>query len=81
MMPPIAIQLSYITDTNFTDNECNYTKDFGTAGGGMRIGQYDKVGMENHVTIMGCNFISSDALNGGGVSVSTAHYKKFMKIN
>ena len=26
------------SNMNFTDNECNYTKDFVTAGGGMRIG-------------------------------------------
>jgi hypothetical protein len=69
---------AYITDTNFTENKCIYTKDFGTAGGGMRIGQYAydiKVGMGNYVAIMGCNFISNDALNGGGVSVSTALQK------
>ena len=66
---------AYITDTTFTENECIYTKDFGTAGGGMRIGQYAydiKVGVGNHVAIVGGNFIGNDALNGGGVSVSTA---------
>ena len=63
---------AYIIDTNFTENECIYTKDLGTAGGGMRIGQYShdiKVGMGNHVTITGGSYV---APNGGGVSISTS---------
>ena len=61
--------------STFDGNKCNYTQDFGTAGGGMRIGfyVYDYVnGTGNRVSINNSDFHDNGALNGGGISISAA---------
>ena len=65
---------AYIDNSQFLNNSCSYTKQSGTAGGGMRIGHYvyfDNFGPGNNVTIENCDFSFNSALNGGGISISS----------
>ena len=67
-----TVLVEYSTMTN---NFCNFKPDFGTAGGGMRIGHYvygSKIylGMGNYVRVFNCTFDSNAALDGGGLSIS-----------
>ena len=64
-----------VVNSKFTSNKCNYTQDFGTAGGGMRMGFYvykNVPGIGNNVNIESCDFENNSALNGGGLSISAA---------
>lgn len=65
-----------VTGSSMKQNECFFTADFGTAGGGMRLGHYvfgnsaNNESIGNHITISGCRFTKNSALNGGGLSIS-----------
>ena len=69
-----------VNGSHFISNECTYTINSGTAGGGMRIGLYvyglnDTIpvsSQRNKIIVENCNFTENSALHGGGVSISPA---------
>lgn len=71
--------LIHISDSRFYANSCPYTTDFGTSGGGMRIGHfiYGYNALKSsipptNISLEYCTFDSNNALNGGGLSISAA---------
>ena len=68
---------AYITDCILSDNECSYTLETGTGGGGMRIGHYVYKNISNskhgnYIEIIHSKFLFNSAMYGGGLSVSPA---------
>ena len=66
-----------VTGATMKRNQCFFTAESGTGGGGMRLGHYVYGNLShnenttgNHIHISNCNFMNNSALNGGGLSIS-----------
>ena len=83
-----------IIHTMFRNNTCQYSRDSGTYGGGLRVGHcvylYNQTKQTiqegNKISIESCNFYSNKGFNGGGLSLAvprqnTTNSSSLAKIN
>ena len=66
-----------VTNSQMEGNQCYFTAESGTSGGGMRLGHYvygnishNENTTGNRIRIYDCTFLNNSALNGGGLSIS-----------